>query len=79
MKTSILAGLEGEEKKNVEGEYLSSPLLRKRLTELLLTKQRKAYEDRISKSSYDSPNWAALQADGIGYERAINEIIALLK
>jgi hypothetical protein len=44
-----------------------------------MTKQRKSYEDRISKNSYDSPNWAALQADGIGYERAINEIIALLK
>lgn len=78
MKTSITAGLKGLELDNVKMEYLGSPVLRKRLTELLIKKQEESYKKRISESSYENPNWSAYQADGIGYERAINEIISLL-
>lgn len=78
MKTSITAGLEGVEREIVEGEYRGSPSLRKRIVELLIDKQRKSYQERISKLSYDSPNWACYQADGVGYERAIQELISLI-
>ena len=78
MKTSILAGLKGLEEQNVREEYLGSPSLRKRLVELLIKKQEKSYDERLSKASYDSPNWGLIQADGVGYERAINEIISLI-
>lgn len=78
MKTSITAGLKGVEASDIEAEYLGSPALRKRLVELLMKKQNESYKKRISESSYDSPNWDRYQADGVGYERAINEIISLI-
>lgn len=78
MKTSILAGLKGLEAQNVKEEYLGSPTFRKRLVELLVKKQEKSYEERISKTSYDSPNWSLVQADGVGYERALQEVISLI-
>lgn len=78
MKTSITAGLSHSDANNVKGEYLGSPVLRKRLVELLKERQEKSYNERISKNAYDSPNWSLIQADGVGYERAINELISLL-
>lgn len=78
MKTSITAGLSPADEFNVKGEYLGSPVLRKRLVELLLKKQEQSYKERISKTTYESPNWGLIQADGVGYERAINELISLI-
>lgn len=78
MKTSITAGLSAVDAKLVKEEYLGSPMLRKQLVELLKDKQAKAYTERLSKSNYESPNWGFIQADGVGYERAINELISLL-
>lgn len=78
MKTSITAGLSPVDAKTIKEEYLGSASLRKRLVELLIKKQEKSYEERISKSSYDSPNWSLVQADGVGYERAMQEIISLI-
>lgn len=78
MKSSIKAGLSPVEARNVEEEYLGSPSLRKRLVELLRTKQEQSYNERISKTTYESPNWALVQADGVGYERGIKELISLL-
>lgn len=78
MKTSIKAGLSPAEALNVEEEYLGSPSLRKRLVELLREKQERSYNERISKTTYESPSWGFIQADGVGYERAINELISLI-
>lgn len=79
MKVSITAGLAAPEAKLVEAEYLSSPLLRKRLKTLLIKKQESMRKDRLKESNYDSPNWIGLQADAVGYQRAIDEIIALIE
>lgn len=78
MKTVITSGLKGQEAAIVREEYLSSPSLRKRLVELLIKKQEHSYNERISKSAYDNPNWSLLQADQVGYERAMKEVISLL-
>lgn len=79
MKASIVAGLKAQEADEITSEYLGSQMLRKRLVELLESKQELMLKKRRGEESYDSPNWSLLQADGVGYERAINEIISLLK
>lgn len=78
MKASLTAGLNASEAKIIKEEYLGSPSFRKRLTELLIKKQEQSYNERISKTTYDSPNWSLVQADGVGYERAINDVISLI-
>lgn len=79
MKASITTGLEASEAKLVQAEYLSSPLLRKRLKTLLIKKQESMRKDRLKEVNYESPNWVGLQADAVGYQRAIDEIIALIE
>lgn len=48
--------------------------LTKYLDEKIKTEEIKA----LSTSTYDSPNWALLQADKNGYNRALNDLIKLL-
>lgn len=79
MKASITTGLEAAEAKLVQAEYLSSPLLRKRLKTLLLKKQEAMRKKRLGDDNYASPNWVGLQADAVGYQRAIDEIIGLIE
>lgn len=79
MKVTWTKGLEPEHIKELKADFLSSHLVRKRLIEMLEEKAKSAERGSRSKDSYDSPNWAYLQADNVGYKRALYEIIALLK
>ena len=45
---------------------------------MLLDKVESSNRAARLKDSYDSPNWAFLQADQRGYERAMYEVIALI-
>lgn len=78
MKTSITSGLNDLQASEIKSEYLGSQQLRKRLIELLIKKQQSSLKKRRGEDVYDSPNFALLQADQIGYERAIDELISLL-
>ncbi len=78
MKKSITSGLDDLQAKEITAEYQSSATLRKRLVELLEKKSELAYKERIKNTTYESPNWGFIQADGVGYERAIFEMIALI-
>lgn len=78
MKTSITSGLNELEASEIKAEYLGSPMLRKRIIELLIQRQEKSLKERRKKDCYDSPNFALIQADQIGYERAIDEVIQLI-
>lgn len=78
MKHSLTAGLEAQRATEIETEFQSSAMLRRRLVELLEGKQTVMLHKRRKEDAYDSSNWAYLQADGVGYERAISEIIALI-
>jgi hypothetical protein len=79
MKTSIVSGVGAPRASELKSEWGSSQVLRKRLIELLEKKQETSLKKRRKEDIYDSPNFALLQADQIGYERAISEIIALLE
>lgn len=79
MKTVWTKGLDAERREEVKRDFLSSSLLRSRLKDLLEEKKMASMKAVTLKDSYDSPNWALLQADNIGFIRALEEVISLLE
>ena len=79
MKTIWKNGLTAEQKKEVEAIFQGSHALRERLTTILEGKVSSAVTESTSKSSYEDPNWAFRQADNVGYRRALQEILSILK
>lgn len=62
--------------KDIKQSFLSSTVMRDRLIEICEDEIKSSFS--LSKSQYDSPNWQMLQADAIGYKRAMEKIISLL-
>lgn len=79
MKTSWTKGLDPQAAKDVKGAFVASLLLRQRLSLLINDKIETSLTASRAKSAYDNPNWAYLQADQKGYERALHDIIELIK
>ena len=77
MKKSWTAGLDERDTLDVEDSYRASTVLRRRLEQLCLDKAAATF--KLSRSDYNCPNWQMLQADAIGYNRAIEDIISLIK
>ena len=77
MKKSWTNGLEEQEVVDVESSYRASSVLRRRLGQLCQSKAKASY--KLSRSEYECPNWPLLQADAVGYNRALEEIISLIK
>lgn len=77
MKTSWFKGLPKQEQEEVKASFKSSLRTRERLEELCEEKLESA--SNPYKGQYENPNWAYLQADSIGYQRALKEIISLLQ
>ena len=71
-------GLTPAEKTVVVADFKGSAIIRKRLEELLNAKVVTARRDVLTKDGYRDASWAYRQADAIGYERAINEVISLI-
>lgn len=78
MKKSWLSGLEGDSIEVMKGDYERSLYLRQRLKEMIETKMKSSETEATSKDSYKDPNWAYLQADLVGYKRALKEVIELI-
>lgn len=78
MKTTWTAGLTPEGKKEITADFISAFSLRKRLDKLLSDKIDSAHRESLSKEGYASPSWGLSQADKIGYERALREVISLI-
>jgi len=51
-------------------------VLRQRLKEICQKEMEGSYD--LSKSQYDCPNWQMLQADSVGYRRALDKILRLI-
>lgn len=76
MKTILIQGLDGDQAKELRGDFLSAHILRKRIVEVL---NGKIQSKRTSVSiDYDSPNWANKVAHVFGYEEALKEVISIL-
>lgn len=78
MKQSWTSGLNKELATDVRANYRESLVLRRRLVKMLTDKINASSKEGRSKLLYDNPNWALLQADQRGYERAFAEIIDLI-
>lgn len=79
MKTRWIEGLEQDRILELRGDFISSHLVRKRLTEILKEKITTSHGSLRQKDIYDKPNFGIIVADSIGYERAMTEIISLLE
>lgn len=78
MKLTWTAGLTPEQKERLVADYKVSAGMRERLVELLNKKVNSRRDSIRSLDQYASPSWGLLQADNIGYERALFEVISLI-
>lgn len=78
MKVSWTKGVGKELAIDITQNFKESLVMRKRLVALLEEKASLSTKASRSKDGYDSANWAYLQADARGYERALFEIISLI-
>lgn len=78
MKTSFTSGLDPEIGKEIEAEFKHSARFRERLIDILMSKNESNRSNVRQKTSYERPSWAYEQADAVGYERAIYEVISLI-
>lgn len=78
MKLSWTQGLDKELQVDIRQNFKESLVMRKRLEQLLLEKVEASQRETRSKNLYENPNWAYLQADKRGYERALHEVIELI-
>lgn len=78
MKTSWTSGLTPQQKEEITSNFGHSSLVRERLTAILTSKMETNDKELVTKELYESPSWALRQADGVGYKRALNEVISLL-
>jgi len=79
MKTNWLTGLDADKKKDLTAQFNASVLLRERLSKLCINLTNAQRNKSLTLTNYDEPNWALKQADLIGYERAMKDIVNLLK
>lgn len=78
MKTVFVKGLDERAADEMRQSFVAGAFLRKRIRELLQDKADSSVAASRSKDGYSNPNWAYLQADAVGYQRAMQEVISLL-
>ena len=78
MKLSWTKGVAKELTVDIRQNYKESLVLRRRLVAMLEDKASASTKTSRSKDGYENSNWAYLQADARGYERALQEVISLI-
>lgn len=78
MKTSWTKDLTDDVAQEVRGDFKSALIMRRRLIALLEDKIKAAHSHSLTKDGYETANWAFKQADNVGFERGIREVISLL-
>lgn len=78
MKQSWTKGITKESATELRQNFKEALVMRRRLVSLLKEKVNTSDAQSRSKLLYDNPNWALLQADQRGYERALEEVIDLI-
>lgn len=78
MKTVLFKGLNDQQKEELRGTFYHSAFLREQLKVILASKIKDSNAQVRSKDAYGVANWAYLQADAVGYERALTEVMSLL-
>lgn len=78
MKTNWYVGMDAPQKAIMKSDFEGSAGMRVRLEHLLRDKIETKRNSARSDENYSSPNWTLLQADAIGYEKALLEVISLI-
>lgn len=78
MKVRWTHGLDPQNTEDIKQLYKESGILRRRIQKMLTDIIEEKRRGQVLESLYDSPNWAYLQADRTGYERALREVIDLI-
>lgn len=78
MKTIWNKGLTAQKREELKRDFDASATTRERLKVILEEKIESSRSSVRQSNTYDSPSWALLQADSIGYERAMHEIISII-
>jgi hypothetical protein len=73
------AGLKPEEVNELVKQLEGAQPIWERLSSILDQRVKASVDKQLSFSTYESPNWAYVQADAVGYQRAIKEILELIK
>lgn len=79
MKTLWLRGIDGEKAIDIRQNFKESLVLRKRFFEIIYEMIEEGRKAQASKDLYESPTWAYQQADKMGYERALRDILEIFK
>ena len=78
MKTCWTQGINKELAIDITQNYKESLVMRRQLVNILNSKIEQNRKEESSKSLFDNPNWALLQSNKMGYERALRDIIELI-
>ena len=78
MKASWTTNETRERTVEIRSNFMASSLMRKKLEELLNRKIEASLVNSRSKDNYSLAGWPYLQADSVGYERALREVISLI-
>lgn len=73
------AGLSPEEEKELVKHLKGCSMVFERLSSILDQRVKGSVDKQLSSNLYELPNWALVQADAIGYQRALKEVITLIK
>lgn len=79
MKTSLLKGLDERQKEEVQNSFKAGSKYISQLAKIIEEKINSSWSSSRSNSEYSNPNWAYMQADSAGYERALKEVLSLLE
>ena len=79
MLSSWTKGLDKDVARELRENFLHSSATRKRLGVILRNKMEENLKNQLLKGGYDTPNWSQLQADAVGYNRALQEILKLIE
>lgn len=66
---------EAKDVDNLYQQYNQSREVLLKLRKILIGKIETNREKQLSAGSYELPAWSEMQADSIGYQRALNEVI----
>lgn len=78
MKVRWIHGLDTQNTSDIKQLFKESLAIRKRLNVMLTNMIEEKRKGQVLETLYDSPNWAYIQADRTGYERALRDVIELI-
>lgn len=78
MKTVFFSNENEKDAEEIRHSFVHATRMRQKLQEILKAKIDASNKTVRTKDAYGIANWAFLQADAVGYERAMQEVISLL-